>query len=600
MSLSLVVPGIPASRVRAQVEQAKPTATGAQKEKEAAEQKELEKKQLAMLSDLAASAWGLKLPENRLLILSGAADLLWDFDEKRARTLYWDALNALNLIAPPPPSTGKPLSKEEKGKLVQIYYSTFELRQKLVRQVAKKDAQLALDMLRASRQVPPQPISPNMQFPGELELEQGIASEIAARDPAQALQIARQTLAKGVTLELLNSLHRLNQKDPEKATQFAGEIITKLNTINVANDTHAAFVAIHLLQAARKPDDKQEARLVGVEGPAALSLSDEQKRDLVEVLTDAILSASTKGPVLLHLREVMPEIEHYLPERAAAVAKKIAEFKQRDFGEVQGGVKAGLPLPTTPEEMLRIDGYGDNATPINWYQQAAIMSVEQGKTDWFREAINKKPLNDQERAQVIDLLDAHEIRVLVSRKEIDKIQRLLPKVRRPGERARAMTAVSLMLKEKGEDQEAVGMLDDAAALIKDDLRDPVQTDLLLTLLCAYAVVDPPKAFAIAERTVDRANTQVSLLFLVDRVMKTGAVKKGEVLLEQPGLLPLDVMLMQYGKGVNALAKADFGRTKALAERFERSELRLMAQLIILKAMLQPESPSGIRGSIIRM
>ena len=163
-----------------------------------------------------------------------------------------------------------------------------------------------------------------------------------------------------------------------------------------------------------------------------------------------------------------------------------------------------------------------------------------------------------------------------------------------------MTAVSLMLKEKGEDQEAVGMLDDAEALIKDDLRDPVQTDLLLTLLCAYAVVDPPKAFAIAERTVDRANTQVSLLFLVDRVMKTGAVKKGEVLLEQPGLLPLDVMLMQYGKGVNALAKADFGRTKALAERFERSELRLMAQLIILKAMLQTESPSGIRGSIIRM
>ena len=83
-------------------------------------------------------------------------------------------------------------------------------------------------------------------------------------------------------------------------------------------------------------------------------------------------------------------------------------------------------------------------------------------------------------------------------------------------------------------------------------------------------------------------------------MKTGAVKKGEVLLEQPGLLPLDVMLMQYGKGVNALAKADFGRTKALAERFEPSELRLMTQLIILKAMLQMESPSGIRGSIIRM
>jgi hypothetical protein len=45
--------------------------------------------------------------------------------------------------------------------------------------------------------------------------------------------------------------------------------------------------------------------------------------------------------------------------------------------------------------------------------------------------------------------------------------------------------------------------------------------------------------------------------------------------------------------VAALAKADFNRTRALADRFERNELRLMAQLFIVKCLLQPEASSGM-------
>ena len=60
------------------------------------------------------------------------------------------------------------------------------------------------------------------------------------------------------------------------------------------------------------------------------------------------------------------------------------------------------------------------------------------------------------------------------------------------------------------------------------------------------------------------------------------------MLEQPGLMPLDHLLFKFGKGVAALAKVDFNRTRALAERFERNELKLMAQLFILKGMRGPE------------
>src|SRR5215217_2257705 len=119
----------------------------AEKEKEQAERQELEKKTLALLNEIASAAWSLKLPENRCFVLSSTADLLWSFDEKRARTLYWDALNSLSLMTREVRSTSENLSKTEREKILQAYFSSLGVRQKLLRQVAKRDSQLALDML---------------------------------------------------------------------------------------------------------------------------------------------------------------------------------------------------------------------------------------------------------------------------------------------------------------------------------------------------------------------------------------------------------------------------------------------------------------------
>jgi hypothetical protein len=225
------------------------------------------------------------------------------------------------------------------------------------------------------------------------------------------------------------------------------------------------------------------------------------------------------------------------------------------------------------------------------FHQAAVLAVIQGRTDWLREILNKE-LEPDQRAKILDYMESQEISLASYRKNIDRLQKVLPKIRRKEERARAMIELSLLLKEKGEDQEAAATLDEAATLIKTDLTDEKQTNALLSLLCAYAVIDPPKAFALAERTVDHANSQISLLLLLDKVVKSGAVKKNEILLEQPGIMPLDFLLFKYGKGVAALAKADFNRTKALTERFERNELRLMAQLLVLKGLLESKDSSS--------
>ncbi len=549
--------------------------TDATKAKEAAE---LEKKTLALLNEIASASWGLKLPENRVYIMASTADLLWPFDDKRARNLYWEALNSINQSNP---KTNESLSKADREKILQSYFLTLRLREMILRKVARRDSQLALDMLRATRQVPPKELGPDNSFSQERQLEQEIVGEIAARDPAYALQLARESLAKGLTLELVNLLQRLQQRDSEKATLFAGDMITKLQTANIATDFRASIIALYLVQGSR-------ARELRAGELKPLSLTDDQKRGLIEILTSAALSSSANSNLLFEINEVMPEIEQFFPERRAALERKLASFNdtltrdQRDQNTQNTLIRRG-----EQEDLVRIAVSADGDTQDHLYQQATIIAVGRGNTDAFREFLSKEVSNGAERRKALDYLDAEEISTTAGRKQIDQLRKLLPKIERKEERARAMAELAVLLKEKGEDDEAGALLDEAATMIKTGLKDEKQTNALLSLLCAYAVVDPAKAFALAERTVDRANSQISLLMLLDRVVKSGAVKKSEIILDQAGIMQLDFMVFKYGKGVAALAKSDFNRTRALADRFDRNELRLLAQLLIVKGLLQP-------------
>lgn len=559
-------------------------------QRDAKEQQELEKKTTALLNEVVSASWSLKAPENRSFVMTSAADLLWSSDQKRARTLYWDALNSLNLTTATR-ATGENPSKAEQEKLTQEFLSNFELRQNILRKVARKDPQLALDMLRATRQVPPSgPYVKRMQLPDDRELEQEIATEVIARDPAQALQLARDSLARGFSYELMNLLYLLNQKDSEKALQFAGEIIAKLRSANVAVDLKASAIAIELLQSSKT----HTARLVNTSsrrGPISLALADEQKRELVDTVTNAALTLNANSNLLHRIASLWPEIDQFFPERRAALEKKLAAFNQtlgKDWRD--GEIFNTLIREGRAEELVRkaSSPEGEKGRPV-WYGQAALIALGRGETESFRELVAKEIKDETDRNRVLDFLDSQELELAIYKKRVDDLQKLLPKIRRRETRARAMAELAFLLKEKGEDQAASAMLDDAATMIKTDLTSESQTNALLALLGAYAVVDPPKAFAMAERTIDQANAQLAALLLLDRVFKSGVIKKGEVLLEQTASMPIDFMVFKYRKSLVALAKADFGRTRALAERFERNELRVMARLLIVKSLMQTDN-----------
>src|ERR1041385_848535 len=137
-------------------------------EQAAAKQKELEKKSLKLLDEVISGAWSLKLPANRSYVFSNAAELLWPHDQKRARSLFWEALNSMTL--PPSPATDMQNTKQpndsanrergtatttEQQEPMNRYDATLETRNDFLRKVARRDPQLALDMMRSTRPAPP-------------------------------------------------------------------------------------------------------------------------------------------------------------------------------------------------------------------------------------------------------------------------------------------------------------------------------------------------------------------------------------------------------------------------------------------------------------
>ena len=576
-------------------------------EKEQEKRKELERKTLALLDEVVSGVWGLKLSENRSFVLAAAGNLLWPHDEKRARNLLWDALNNLNLPTAATESAGKNSGKESKDPAVKEptnksgakspgpkaptkeqlqevdrYLEIFRERSEFLRKVAARDSQLALDMLRATRQVPPQ-VPGDFYAHGESDLEEEIAGVVAAHDPKQALQIARQSLAKGLSFEQLNLLSRLNQQDQAAASEFSGDIIAKLDQENLETNPEALLVATVLLSRSRTPEvvvtteDVSQMYL-----PKSLKLSDEQKRGLVQMITDAALSPTAPVNILQNTSFVMADIEKFAPDRAAKVKAKLAE-SNRTYNRNQAQLNS-VYENASPEQMIReADKLGDDQRE-QLYRNAVITATTRGRADALREFINSQVADEERKQNLLDLLDTQQLDAAVSRGKTEDLQKLLPLIRLKEQRALAMAELAILLEKQGKHDDALSLLEEARGLVKVDFTSDKRSNVLLTLMLAYALIQPDKAFQITEPIIDRANTDISKLLLLDRVAKTGATRNGEIILSQPRI-PLDYTMLRFSPGIVALAKADFDHTKSLADRFERPELRLLARLLVAQALL---------------
>jgi len=545
-------------------------------------QKELEGKALKLLNSTLADAQTLKLVENQTLFQSVAADLLWTRDEKRARSLFQDAVNSLTVAlnsSEPGPARGN------------THWILAQARFQTIQTIAVRDAQFALDLLRASRPVAPESsdFGYDMHDP-ELMLEQNIAAQAAEKDPKLALKIAQESLKKGVSSNLLGLLQRLQQQDSDAATRLAGDIVKKIRTEDLTTNQEAGLTAVELLRSILQPTRSDlDAPIQGQANTKVkrLMLDDETIRDLAEAVVTVAVSASAHNPHgLIEVQSMLPDLEKRLPGRTAQLRQRLDEItktvdpRMRTWMQYEPLMRNG-----STDAILTAAADAPPQMRSSLYMMAAGKLMRAGDVDRARQ-ITKDNLSGAERDQMLARIDQLAIANAIKRNKIDDAKEIILRLGSREARAGAFAelAAAIMMAQ-GDRKLALELLDEARKLITSPPANQKQIDAFMQVAGAYALVEPARAFELINPLIVQANEMIAAAALLDKFGSgQGLFKRGEMLL-QHSFSAANGPYVQHLRKLTALARADFERTKTAVDGFQRDEIRLMGRLLIAQSVL---------------
>ncbi len=560
-------------------------------EKEAA-RKELEKKAVEMLDGLITDARALRVAENRVRVLTSAADLLWPRDEKRARSLFRDVASYLNEAAAANKSRDEERRRYGQG-------TVYSLRLEMLRTVTRRDPQLALELLRATRQTPPAaPGEGGAAAPvphEELSLEMQLAGQVTARDPKRALQMAEESLARGLSFDTVELLGRLQAADAEAGQKFAAEVVRKVRSESLSRNQTALFVAARLLDLSR------EGPVVSVvtpgrsdnSGPPPRPRLDAQtKRDLLDVLAAAALKENADDYILSAVAADMQEIEKHLPERATLLNERLAARRKRMSPEEREWSRyAPLWQQNSADVMLEAAAQAPPHIKQGLYTGAAWKAAAAGDFDRARQIINDNLQDGSQRATLLEQIEGLSLQAALVAGNVDDARKLVSQIRSKEKRATALAGLAVLAAVKGNTKVAQQLLEEARPLVGDTPRNLTQVNLHLQLARAYSLVDPPRAFEIIESVIDRANEMIAAADVLDGFMPGPEIFRHGELVMHTGMIGLDSVFEMYGRELAALARADFDRANLAAGRFQRREVQTFARLLIAQGLLSDRKPA---------
>ncbi|MGH3850395.1 MAG: hypothetical protein ACRDRT_11945, partial [Pseudonocardiaceae bacterium] len=186
----------------------------------------------------------------------------------------------------------------------------FQSRQELVMRIAAHDADLAVTALRQTRFQNDSAIRirNNFNYQNEANLEMNVANLIAGKDPAAALKLARSSLSRGVSWNVISFLPQLYQKDQKSGQALYQEIVTKIKDENLTRNTDLANNAWNLLTSFQPPQADEDTF-----------------KDLLTVMVANLftINRQTQGGIgtahnlYYQIERIAPLIEKYAPSRTA-------------------------------------------------------------------------------------------------------------------------------------------------------------------------------------------------------------------------------------------------------------------------------------------
>ena len=543
----------------------------------------LKKEAVAFLRETITDVGNMRSLENRISFASEMAGLMWFHDEKEARAMFAGVVNdfkellmrydgQMNSFGVEPGGEeefyGGFLTGDvtDKARISRKFRTALAVRKQIAQSIAEHDGELAFSFYHDSLNAITNAGFRKQMEDGDRSFEFQLMTQIAETNVAKAAQFGTKSLEKGLSHQHIELLKKIYGKDLDKGIAFGASILSHIKSTKPAAGNH--WVMSSLLsfgsenyESSKKPGGKRAV------------YSQQDLRDIAEVFARAILERSgDEGSSGL---EYADEIEKYAPSRAAQIR---AKFKTRNSN--MNAMSAPPPDYRGPVSTV---GIGSNTnTSYGDYANSNAARVKQESEE--REKNEKLLMDDVQKLGTNQLPKEDRDKIIVQARKI--------LLQTPGKEKKilGLSTLATQVAKAGDKELAAEIMKDAANLVNSQPKHFQDFLFTLMLTAGYAEADPEKAFPLLEDTIFRANDLISAFVRVAEFIDVAEemVQDGEVQVGAFGGSMVRGLTTELGVAdstIRTLAKADFTKTKNLTNRFDRAEVRILAKMMILRAVL---------------
>ena len=585
------------------------------------EQAALEKKALDLLDRTIGDGRSLRLPENRARVQFTAGDLVWKRDEKRARGFFAEAAaSCAEMIS------ALDVANRRGDNQIQV---ASQLRQEMLMVVARRDAELALEFLRATRfpslpQNDPAFVRGGFRPDQDANIEASLLVQLAANDPKLALRLAEESLDKGeYSSRLVQLLSQLQDKDKAAADKLADKIARKLRSENLLTNQSARGLATSLLSRGPRAGGAG-SNSASADSTSTQVLDAAAYRDLLEAVIASGLSftqsagqpTSRGGPgagvggrgpggfgpqfgqnggigLLMALESLLPQIDKNLPGRSQAVRQKLKEMGVN--ADARGAARSELNNLTQQGSVDAILQTASTAAPDmqnRLYLQAARKALNEGNADRATQ-IATEHLNPEMRKSMLQEVDRQKFVKAALESKIEEIRPALAVLRPEEERINVLSQMATAVGQAGNRKLALELLDEASSSAGRRAENYAQLEAQLKVAHAYAALDPSRSFDALQPGINQINEMLSAATLLNG-FEVRVFKDGEMPLQ--GGSQLSEIISNFARELGSQARLQFDAAQAAAEKFQRPEARIIAHLAIARGVLEVTTPGSDTSS----
>lgn len=580
----------------------KPTSTEAEKKK-------LREKAYQLLDDTVTETQGLTIPGNRVVLLANLLPSLWKRDPGQAREVAGTLLTGIaTQELQPQSSSGDEDVDTQPFSLGPGFDANFRLYTGTLQKIGEADPQTALELLAVTRG----PMT--AAKPERNRLLDAYAKQLefaaAKKDPAKLYELGKKSLDGGEFIPAISLVQRIAERDSKLAAKFFGEIAAGLSVSSLAPEGKLrAFLELAELLPASKTGDPRQAR-AGEPQPSRtepkFEIDEGVRRTLFADFAQTVLAALQKKPsdsnengfggepsddgfpefndpqaLALQANRFLPQFTRYAPRLADQIRQRMPR-------------EAGGQEHWEADILKRFDENRLRGQEMEFVASGIIPRlIGEGKMDEARRLIAKVPDQRTREALSRQAESAEAVKSASSEKATDAdFGRLLGAARTSGQRIRLLLVVAGQAVTRKEYGKAGDALDQALGLANQIQNPRIQMTAKMNIAALYAGFAPERAFDIYEPLIDKLNEFLGGAAIVGAYVNFGGgemIRGNEFNLEGGALVGEIIPMNQIP--FQALAAADFDRTRALVDRVRFPEIRAKLRLDLLTAVL-PDKETG--------